>query len=96
MNWLDLTPTLHVTIRYLPLNGDSDLDDASTRVADAAIDLARPDWLYLATGGSEGVAPQVTNESFLNLLLNRAKCCVFEVHGADWMLESSIIATCYH
>ena len=52
--------------RYLPLNGDSDLDDVRVPVTDAAAALHRPDWLYLATGGREGSVPQSLPTTFFS------------------------------
>jgi hypothetical protein len=40
-----------------PLNGDSDMTNDRAAVANAAGRFNRSDWLYLATGGAQGVAP---------------------------------------
>lgn len=41
-----------------PLNSDSDLDDQREGIVGASKDYRRPDWLFIATNGREGVAPE--------------------------------------
>lgn len=47
-----LTPT-----GYSPLNNDSDLQLNGPRIAEAAKELDRPDWTFIATNGASGTRP---------------------------------------
>jgi len=42
---------------HMPMNNDTDLDDISERLRDAADVYERPDWRYIATAGREGERP---------------------------------------
>jgi hypothetical protein len=41
-----------------PLNNDGDVEWNAFRLPQAAAELDRPDWLYVASGGEEGTAPE--------------------------------------